>query len=490
MISYSVAFIVALACSALLTPLVRRLSYRLGLYDPPNARKIHEHAVPRTGGVAMVLAFLVPIVGIALTTAAVGQQVYENINFVVGIVVGGVAIMLVGLADDLKGLGAKKKLLLQLVVASFAFALGFRIESVSLPFGGELEMGFFSYFITMLWIVGIVNALNLIDGLDGLAAGIAFLVLLFNFALGFANDSIFVCLIAASLAGAIVGFLFYNFNPASIFMGDAGSMFIGYVLALGAMNSGQKSSTTVALIAPIVAMGVPIMDTLFSMVRRFLERRPIFSPDRGHIHHRLLAMGINHRRVVLLLYLFSIVLVLVAALVQFGQTWQVGLGLVLMVVFLLIFARLIGLAQYVARRRSHRLGIRTRHGEILRKLIFEALEKTVDVRSPAVIEAYLSWLVAQCEMKYADVYVGDEKEPTWGVENVDYVEKEREPFISVVTPMLAEGGEELGRVRFGWQSERGKVTSVTETLLQVIVDRLTIVATQNGRIEVEDKGEE
>jgi len=489
MISYSVAFALALACSAILTPLVRHLSYRLGLYDPPNERKIHDQAIPRTGGVAMTLAFLVPIVGIALTTADVGRQVYENINFVVGIVVGGVAIMLVGLADDLKGLGAKKKLLLQIVVASFAFAMGFRIESVSLPFGGGLEMGFFSYFVTMLWIVGIVNALNLIDGLDGLAAGIGFLVLLFNFALGFANDSIFVCLIAASLAGAIVGFLFYNFNPASIFMGDAGSMFIGYILALGAINSGQKSSTTVALITPIVAMGVPIMDTLFSMVRRFLERRPIFSPDRGHIHHRLLAMGLNHRRVVLLLYLFSIVLVLIAALVQFGRTWQVGLGLLLMLVVLLVFARLVGVAQYVARRRSHRMGIRTKHGELLRKLIFEALKKTGEVQSPADLEGYLRWLIGETEMKYADVYLGKEKEPRWSADNEGYPEREREPFIRVDTPLLNESGEELGRVRFGWQSERGKVTSVTETLLQVIVDRLTVVATQNGRIDV-PQGEE
>jgi UDP-GlcNAc:undecaprenyl-phosphate GlcNAc-1-phosphate transferase len=470
MLSYSAAFLIALACSALLTPLVRDLSLRLKLFDAPNERKLHKRAIPRTGGIAIALAFLVPTVGIVLTEANIGKLVYRQSNAMLAIFAGGVFIMAVGLVDDLRGLRARWKFLLQGALATFAFTMGFRIAAVSLPFGGVLEMGFFSYVITVVWIVGIINAMNLIDGLDGLAGGIAFFVVVFNFVVAVSNNSFLMALVAAAMGGAILGFLFYNFNPASVFMGDAGSMFIGYVLALAAINSGQKSSTTVALVTPIVAMGLPIMDTLFSMVRRFIERQPLFAPDKGHIHHRLLAMGLNHRRSVLVLYGAAVLLVVVAALLHFGGKWQVGVALLIMLVTLAVFARIVGVAEYLSRRRATRLGIRSRHAEKLRAVCFEAQKRAEEVRSRVELEAFLGWLLDVADMKFVECLDAAER-ALFIVENGDYTFGEREPLVVATIPLFGASKVPISYWRFGWHSERGTVTTVTETLLQVIADR-------------------
>ena len=472
MISFAAAFIVALGIAAVLTPAVRRLSYRLKLYDTPDERKLHHRVVPRTGGVAIVIAFLVPILGIALTEASVGQTVYKQLHYVTGIIVGSMLIMGVGLLDDLRGLGAKKKFLLQLLIATFAFAVGFRIENVSLPFLGSLEMGMFSYLVTVVWIVGIINAINLIDGLDGLAGGIAFFVLIFNFVIGYMNHSVLVCLIAAALAGAILGFLFYNFNPASIFMGDAGSMFIGYVLALGAINSGQKYSTTVALLTPIIAMGIPIMDTLFSIARRFLERRSMFSADRGHIHHRLLEMGITQRRTVMILYAFTILLVVVALVVHVSNDVQLGMGLVLMVLVFVVFARIVGVADYFTRRRLRRMGVRTPRAERLRTLLFDALVKADALSGENDMPGFLEWLGKGVQFTFVVFCYADSEEPVAGWEN-DHSDKDRRKRTLVAAiPLFDAERNEFAMLKFGWLSERGRVTSETEILLQVIADRL------------------
>ncbi len=474
MVSYSAAFVISLAVAAILTPLIRDLSFRLKLYDTPNERKLHLRAIPRTGGIAIAIAFFIPTLGIVLTEANIGKLVYRQSNAMLAIFVGGVIVMLAGLFDDLRGLRARWKFLLQAGVATFAFWMGFRIEAVTLPFGGLLDMGFFSYVITLLWIVGIINAVNLIDGLDGLAGGVAFFVVVFNFMVAVSNNSFLMALVAAALGGAILGFLFYNFNPASVFIGDAVSMFIGYVLALAAINSGQKSSTTVALLTPIVAMGLPIMDTLFSMVRRFIERQPLFAPDKGHIHHRLLAMGLNHRRSVLVLYGAAVLLVLIASLLHFGGRWQVGVALVIMVVTLAVFARVVGMAEYVSRRRAARLGIRTKHGEALRRHCFEAQQRANALTTREELRDFLAWLLGKADMKFVEV-LDSRQELVLNVENPDYTFREREPLVTAVIPLFDDSGRERCTWRFGWHSERGRVTTVTETLLQVIADRVPFV---------------
>jgi UDP-GlcNAc:undecaprenyl-phosphate GlcNAc-1-phosphate transferase len=243
----------------------------------------------------------------------------------VAFLLGGLVICGLGLVDDVRGAGAGKKFLVQFAVAGALFAAGIRIEHLTLPFVGGFALGSLSLPFTLLWVVGVINALNLIDGLDGLAAGVAFFGVAATFAIAFLHHDPLMMLFMAALAGAIVGFWAYNFNPASIFMGDTGSMFLGYVLAVGAMRTSQKSSTVVAILVPIVALGLPIADTFLAIVRRAIAGRPIFSADRQHIHHRLLDLGLSQRKAVTVLYGASILLGVVALLLTLANSTETTL---------------------------------------------------------------------------------------------------------------------------------------------------------------------
>ncbi len=298
-----VAFALAFAVAAMLTPLLRALAPLVGGVDKVQARKVHTRPTPRIGGVAIVLAFFVPLVGLLLYETEVGRRFLADVPRVVGLFVGGLAIALLGFYDDLHGLGAKQKFAVQTAVAVLMYALGYRIDAISHPFAdAAIPLGAFSLPFTVVWIVGIINAMNLIDGLDGLAGGVAIIAVGLIFVVSKYRPDDLMCLFMASLGGALLGFLLYNFNPATIFMGDTGSMFLGFVLASTAITSSQKSSTTVAMLVPIIGLGLPIADTLLAMVRRALRGRPLFSADKDHIHHRLLALGLSHRQAVLVLY--------------------------------------------------------------------------------------------------------------------------------------------------------------------------------------------
>ena len=174
-------------------------------------------------------------------------------------------------------------------MAGLLYKLGFRIDAIANPFGEPIALGWASLPFTMFWIVGVINALNLIDGLDGLAGGVALVAVITTFLVSLQRGHPLMMLFSAALAGAIVGFLFYNFNPASIFMGDTGSMFLGFVLAATAIQTNQKASTAVAVLIPAIALGLPIMDTLLAIGRRAVRGRPLFQADKEHIHHRLIA---------------------------------------------------------------------------------------------------------------------------------------------------------------------------------------------------------
>jgi len=298
-----VAFVLACLVSVLLTPFMRRFALARGLFDDQlSARKIHGRPIPRLGGVAIVVGFYVPLLALLLPASSVGQIFYTNVAEAVTFLLGGVAICGLGLFDDLRGAGAGKKFLVQFAVAGALFAAGSRIELLSLPFVGTFALGSLSLPLTLLWVVGVINALNLIDGLDGLAAGVGFFAVATTFAIAALRQDPVMMLFMGALGGAIVGFWAYNFNPASIFMGDTGSMFLGYVLGVGALRTSQKSSTAVAILVPIVALGLPIADTLLAMLRRTLAGRPMFSADRDHIHRRLLDLGLSQQRAVFTLY--------------------------------------------------------------------------------------------------------------------------------------------------------------------------------------------
>jgi UDP-GlcNAc:undecaprenyl-phosphate GlcNAc-1-phosphate transferase len=319
----AVAFIIAIICGTILTPIVRRLAHQFGALDHAlSSRKIHGRPVPRLGGIAIVVAFYAPLVGLLIWHSEVGKMFVAERSHVVGLFVGGFIIALLGVYDDLRGAMAKQKFLVQFSIAGLMYALGYRIEALANPFGTELYLGWASLPFTLFWIVGVINAMNLIDGLDGLAGGVALVAVLTTFLISLQRAHPLMLLFSGALAGAILGFLFYNFNPATIFMGDTGSMFLGFVLSISAIQTNQKSSTAVAVLIPGIALGLPIIDTLLAMGRRAMRGRPIFQADKEHIHHRLLARGLSHRQAVLVLYGFCVLLGAVALVLTYTNSLE------------------------------------------------------------------------------------------------------------------------------------------------------------------------
>lgn len=340
---FAVAFVVALVVSLAAIPLARRLSFRLGAVSRPGGRNVNMEPMPRLGGLAIFAALWIAVFALYFADPVVRVGIGAHTNRLFAALGGTSLMLIVGALDDWRGVGAWYKLFAQVGAGVIAYAGNLRIDVVAVPFLGNVDMGVLAVPLTVLWIVGVVNAINLIDGLDGLAAGIVFFASITNFVVAYMFDSTLVGLIMVATLGAVLGFLFYNFNPARIFMGDSGSYALGYVLAITAIAAPfQKASATVSLLVPIVALGVPIVDTLFAMFRRVLERRPIFSPDRGHIHHRLLDMGITHRRAVLIIYGASVSLCIAAIVISLGRDWQVGLAITIASLAMVLLVRAAG----------------------------------------------------------------------------------------------------------------------------------------------------
>ncbi|RUO94089.1 undecaprenyl/decaprenyl-phosphate alpha-N-acetylglucosaminyl 1-phosphate transferase [Corallococcus sp. AB018] len=338
MVTFFVAFLVSFLVALVLTWRVRERALAWGWLDQANSsRKVHVRPVPRLGGIGIVGGFFAPLCALFIVDSGVGDQFLAQTTLIIGLFVGGAIIAGLGFYDDLKGAGAKLKFSVQFAVALGLYALGFRIEVLANPFGAELTLGLLSLPLTVLWVVGVINALNLIDGLDGLAGGVAFFGVGTHFLLALMRGDVLLCLLMVALAGAILGFLVFNFNPASIFMGDTGSMFLGFVLAAVSIKTSSKSGTAVALLVPVMALGLPIMDTLLAMVRRSLLGRPMFSADKEHIHHRLMSrLLLSHRTTVLVLYALCTLFMLTALGLSFANSIQSalllsGIGVVIMV---------------------------------------------------------------------------------------------------------------------------------------------------------------
>ncbi|MDD2573837.1 MAG: MraY family glycosyltransferase [Bacillota bacterium] len=295
---YLIAFVAALAISFAATPFIKKLAVRIGAIDvPKDDRRVHDKPIPRLGGLAIYIGFL----AVVLTMVPYSTKV-------LGILAGATLIVILGVVDDIKPLPSKLKLLVQIVAAVILAASGVRVEWVTNPFDsvdGMAYLSYFSYPITIFWVVGVTNTLNLIDGLDGLAAGIASIAALTLLAVSIMNGHTTVVIYTAALAGAAIGFLPYNFNPAKIFMGDTGSTFLGFVLAAVSIEGAIKGAATLAIAIPILALGLPIFDTAFAIIRRAVNGKPIMEADKGHLHHRLLALGLSQKQVVFTLYAIS-----------------------------------------------------------------------------------------------------------------------------------------------------------------------------------------
>lgn len=291
---YGFPFLLAMLVSFVLTPYIKKLAFLIGAIDTPDNRKVHSKIMPRLGGLAIYIGFVIAVIA----------SLELNMD-IIGILVGSAIIVTVGVLDDRYALPPKVKLLGQIAAAAALIPFGIQIEWVNNPFGGYFYLDYLSIPVTIFWVISFTNVVNLIDGLDGLAAGVSAIACITVILVSVQMDYFHVAMLTSALAGGIVGFIRYNFNPATIFMGDTGSMFIGYMLGAISTFGAVKTATTVALIVPAIALGLPIMDTAFAIMRRYTNGRPIFQPDKGHLHHRLLAMGLSQRQAVLLMYAIS-----------------------------------------------------------------------------------------------------------------------------------------------------------------------------------------
>lgn len=330
--TYLFIFILSAGASLVLTPTVRRACERFRLLDEPcDDRRVHHKSVPRLGGVAIYFAVLVALSALPFIHNSLTRSLGAVRWRFIAILIPATLVFLFGVYDDLRGSKAPLKFLVQAVAGGLLYALGGRIEVLSVPFVGSLELPMaIGLILTIVWTVGISNAFNLIDGMDGLAAGAALFASFVMMIVSLPLYNPFVTVVALALAGSLIGFLRYNFNPASIFLGDSGSLFLGFTLAALAVQGTQKASTVVAVVIPLLAFGVPMVDTGFTLMRRFISGRPLFQGDREHIHHMLLARGWSQRRVAFVLYGVCALFGLMAMLFV-GETGRTT-GLILFVI--------------------------------------------------------------------------------------------------------------------------------------------------------------
>ena len=302
--TYFLLFIMAACGSLALTPSVRWVCERYGWLDEPDDdRHAHHSPVPRLGGVAIFAGMLVALATLPLIRNLLTQSLSASRDQLFAVLVPATLALLFGIYDDFRGTNARFKFIAQALTGALFYAMGGRIESLSVPLVGTVALPMaLGCALTVLWTISITNAFNLIDGMDGLATGAALFASLVLLAVSLMLGHPVVTVMAVALCGALIGFLPYNFNPASIFLGDSGSLFIGFTLAALSVLGAQKASTAVAVAIPLIAFGLPVLDTGFTLVRRFISRRPIFDGDREHIHHKLLERGWSQRRVTLVLY--------------------------------------------------------------------------------------------------------------------------------------------------------------------------------------------
>jgi UDP-GlcNAc:undecaprenyl-phosphate GlcNAc-1-phosphate transferase len=327
---YSLLFLGIVSCvlSLILTPIVRNASLRLGLVDQPDqARKFHIAPVPRLGGVAIFIAVMVSYALLLAVRLSSGTIVWEGLPLFVRLTPALAVIFGTGLVDDIVSVRPWKKLTAEFVAASLAWFGGIHMSGVA----GYSTFGIIGFVGTVLWIVACTNAINLIDGVDGLAAGICLFAALTMLIASAINHNFPLALAVVSLVGALIGFLRYNLNPASIFLGDSGSLTLGFLLGCYAAVWGEKSSTVLGMTAPLLVLAVPLLDVGLAIVRRFLRGQPIFAADREHIHHRLLSRGYAPQHVVLLMYgVCSIGATISLLLTFYHQTYR-GFVIVLVV---------------------------------------------------------------------------------------------------------------------------------------------------------------
>ncbi len=341
LVAYAIMFCLAFTAAVLLAPAVRFVAVRIGAVDRPDGRrKIHTRPTPRLGGLVIGVAIFLAVILYYFLSPGVASSVMATPAQVVGFSLGFGIILGLGIVDDIRGVRPRIKLAFQTLAVVACYSTGLRVD---VPFvTNPILASVLSFPVTWFWLVACINSMNLVDGMDGLASGVAFFAGAVIFILAAVYSKFAVALAATAVLGSVVGFLMYNFHPAVMFLGDSGSLLLGYLIAILAMAGSLKSHATLALLIPILALGLPIMDTLLAILRRVSRRLPVSQADREHIHHRLLDMGFSHRDAVLVLYSACLMLGLGALVLATAGSLLVGVVLGLVCLAAIAAVRFIG----------------------------------------------------------------------------------------------------------------------------------------------------
>lgn len=324
--------------SLIITPIVKLLAFRIGAYDAPGERRVNTKNMPTAGGLSIYFVF-------AFSCLVLFQSIIP-IDYIWPIILGAGIVVATGLIDDIYVLSPKKKTLgILLGAAVIYFVADIRIDFITLPFFGQIDLRWFSLPLTLFWILAITNAINLIDGLDGLASGVSIISLTTIGLIGYFflhAKTVYIPIVIFILVASIVGFFPYNFYPAKIFLGDTGALFLGFMIAVMSLQ-GLKNATFITVITPMIILGVPITDTVYAIVRRLMNKRPISSADKMHLHHRLLSLGFTHKGAVMTIYGLALVFSFVALLFSYASNVASILLMVLSAIGLELFIEMIGL---------------------------------------------------------------------------------------------------------------------------------------------------
>jgi UDP-GlcNAc:undecaprenyl-phosphate GlcNAc-1-phosphate transferase len=333
------ACLLALIVGLVMTKVAKVVALRLGVVDKPDPRKVHKGLIPRMGGLGIYSGFMAGSLFYVLS--------HPNIVLggeVLGLLISATIVFITGLVDDVKSIRPTTKLMGQLIAALVFVGFGGYVKFLSNPFGGDIIfLDYFGVPVTVLWLMGISNAVNLIDGLDGLAAGVSIISACTMAVVSLSHGYFMPAALLFVLASATLGFLRFNFSPASIFMGDSGSLTLGFVLGAIAIMGFAKGATIVALVIPVLILAIPIFDTFFAIVRRLIEHKPIMQPDKGHLHHRLLAMGLSHKQTVLIIYAITMFMGCIAILTALLPVWATALLLCIALAILFCGAHHLGI---------------------------------------------------------------------------------------------------------------------------------------------------
>ena len=354
--TYIIAFVLSLLASVVLTRLIRDAALRWRLVDAPTGgRRIHKRAIPRLGGLAIIAAFAIPLIGLFYWDNRLSETLFADRPLLISLIGGGGIILLTGIIDDLRGLRSVVKFAAQIAAALVVYQAGVRIEAVSVPFFSPVMLEYLTLPVTVFWIVLVTNALNLIDGLDGLAGGVTVLAGGTLMIMSGIEGNLLATLLLCCLVGATLGFLVYNISPASIFMGDTGSLSLGFLLALVSIHSSQKSYTLFSIVAALLVLGLPIFDLMMAVIRRYLSGNPIFAADQHHIHHILLRKGLSQSQSVILLFGTAVVLETLAFVFIYANDHLSALAILALVPLAALAVRFLGYDRIITAARRERV---------------------------------------------------------------------------------------------------------------------------------------